>query len=327
MFSKVTIKSQLTGVVMELKQRINRVEIERSYKNITQTAKVVLPRYAQLVDPGEPFYKIRVGDAITIELGYDDTDYNTEFEGYITVVKPTVPMELQCEDEMWIQKQITVNKSWNSITMKELVTYLVPGTDVTLVPDVTFTPLRIDSVSVAKALEKLKDYGVVIYFRNKKLFVGFPYYDTNVKHVNYLLDSIATTTANAKAEGLEFRRAEDYKIKVRAISVLRDNKKLEVEVGDNDGELRTLHFSNITTEAELRAIAEQSIKRLKVDGLSGTFKSIGGYPYCDHGWVCSLFSNSYPERNGYYFIEKVKVDYNSNGYKRTVTPGRRAASL
>ena len=155
MQSKVTIKSKLTGLKLVFKQHLKSAKITRGYKSITQTATVQLPRFNKLLDPGEPNYKIRVGDEITIELGYDGK-FNTEFEGYIVQIKSTVPLELLCEDEMWINKQISVNKAWKSITMKELVTYLVPGTNTELMPDVTFAPFRIENTNVANALDKLK---------------------------------------------------------------------------------------------------------------------------------------------------------------------------
>jgi hypothetical protein len=180
---------------------------------------------------------------------------------------------------------------------------------------------------VANALDKLKEYGVVIYYRNKKLFVGFPYYDANVDTVNFLLDydQDKKVLPNAKAEGLEFRRAEDYKLKIRAVSILRDNSKLEVTVGDDGGDTITHHYSNIGSLSELTQMANEALKRMKVDGMTGNFKTIGGFPFCDHGWTCSIRSVRYPERNGKYFIEQVTTSYDSNGYKRDITPGRRAS--
>ena len=53
-----------------------------------------------------------------------------------------------------------------------------------------------------------------------------------------------------------------------------NNKKIRVEVGDADGEHRTLHTYN-KQEAELKAWAQQEIKRLKRDGLTGSFKTFG----------------------------------------------------
>jgi hypothetical protein len=318
MVSRITIKSKLTGVQMVFNNQINAVEIERTFKNSTQTAVVKLPRYPKLVDPNETDYKIRTGDSVIIQLGYNG-NYYTEYIGYVSLIKPTTPLEIHCEDEMWKYKQVTVNKAWPSISMKELISYLVPGTDVSLVPDITLAPFRIERVSVAKALEKLKEYGLAIYFRHGKLFVGFPYFDTNVGSVNYHFEK------NAIAEGLEFRKADDVKIKLTAISMLRNNTTLKVEVGDSDGESHTSHFYNISSEAELKQLADQELIKYKRDGLTGSFKGFG-VPFCDHGWTCNLMSNSYPERAGTYFIDSVKINYDSNGYRRTITPGRRALS-
>lgn len=317
MVSRITIKSKLSGIQMVFNNQINAVEIDRSFKNVTQTAVIKLPRYSKIVDPKEPNYKIRTGDSVTIQLGYDGS-YYTEFVGYVSLIKPTAPLEIHCEDEMCKYKQITVNKAWSSITMKALITYLVPGTDISLVPDITLSPFRIERASVAKALEKLKEYGLVIYFRNGKLFVGFTYFDTNVGRAVYHFEK------NAIAEGLEFRRADDVKIKLTAISMLSTNKTFKVEVGDSDGESHTSHFYNIKTEPELRKLAEQELLKYKRDGLTGSFKSFG-IPFSDHGWVAKLMSDRYPERAGEYFIDSIKINYDSSGYRRTITPGRRAS--
>src|SRR5689334_10395974 len=85
--------------------QVNRVVIEESWKNITQTATIKLPRFEKLV--GDSNYKIKVGDRVVIQLGYDDV-LLTEFEGYVSSRSFNSPLEFMCEDEMWKQKQRTV---------------------------------------------------------------------------------------------------------------------------------------------------------------------------------------------------------------------------
>ena len=62
---------------------------------------------------------------------------------------------------------------------------------------------------------------------------------------------------------------KDKSLKVKAISILKDNKKLEVEVGDTEGELRTLHFYKVTSEAKLKELAKAKMSTLKYTGFKG----------------------------------------------------------
>src|SRR5690606_13393849 len=110
-----------------------------------------------------------------IQLGYNG-ELQTEFEGYVTAIRPTIPVEVHCEDEAWKLKQTTVNKSWKQTTLKEVVTYILPDADVSEVQDVTLKPFVIKDISAYKALEKLKEvYGLTAYFRNKKPVVGLAF--------------------------------------------------------------------------------------------------------------------------------------------------------
>ena len=49
---------------------------------------------------------------------------------------------------------------------------------------------------------------------------------------------------------LTFIRKEDARLKVTAVSIGKDNKKTEVELGDPGGEKRTLTYYNLNAKAE-----------------------------------------------------------------------------
>lgn len=113
---------------------LNEVEINSSWQNLTDTAKIVLPRKAYITDEqgnrvnwfGQVFYGsdpvtkvppiIQRGDRIKIELGYnyptidkaENIEMNLVFDGYISKINPRMPIELECEDRMWQLKQVKV---------------------------------------------------------------------------------------------------------------------------------------------------------------------------------------------------------------------------
>lgn len=94
-----------------------------------------------------------------------------------------------------------------------------------------------------------------------------------------------------------------------------------MEVGDADGERRTLHTYN-KTESELKAWAEQEIKRLKVDGLTGSFTTFG-YKLVDKLDAVGIKIDG--NKMGVYQVKKNVVKFGTNGYRQEITLGMRVA--
>lgn len=327
----VRMNSDITIGGLRFSNQVHSVNVKQAMKQLTQRATIKLPRYNKLLLLSSDEYKIKVGQKVIIKLGYD-ADLRTEFVGYVTRVKPTSPIEIECEDEMWRLKQSVVTWDWNKVELIQILTFLVPGAALNNIPDITFEKgFRLDNVSKAAALEKLcNDYGLVAYYRwneddqQPELFVGLAYTQPGFKKVKYHFQK------NAIADGLEFKSADEVKMTVRAISLLDNNNKIEVKVGDtstdsgNRAEI-TLHFYHINSEEELKKIAEEKLKSMKYDGYTGSFKSFG-LPSASHGDVASLNDDKYPERNMDVFIDDMEVNYDSNGFKRTLTIGRKATA-
>jgi hypothetical protein len=314
---KVKMNSKVLIGSLVFTNQVNSVVIDQSWKNVTQTATVKLPRYQKLV--GDSNYLIKVGDRVVIQLGYDNI-LQTEFEGYVSSRGFDSPLEFMCEDEMWKQKQRTVTKGWPSITLKALLKYLIPDADITNVQNITLSPFKLDHVNVAKALEKLKDdFGIVAYYRGKQLFCGLAYTEGQLGKARYHFQKNIPLNECK----LEYKESSDVKIKVRAISLLPNNKKIEIELGDTgDGANETtLHFYNLTKD-ELRKQAQIKIDKLKYTGYRGTLKAFG-MPKVTHGMDAELMNEKYPERGGLYHIDGVKTTYDENGFRREIELGPR----
>ncbi|MBJ2189374.1 MAG: hypothetical protein JFT10_00795, partial [Muribaculaceae bacterium] len=94
-------------------------------------------------------------------------------------------------------------------------------------------------------------------------------------HGNEMRQVFATGVNIISDSSLDEQKAEDVKIKLKVVSLQPDNKKkIKVEIGDPDGEKRTLHCYG-KTEAEAKAWGEQELERLKRDGLTGSFQTFG----------------------------------------------------
>lgn len=97
---------QITGAKIIKFDYVSQVEVATSMKTITDTAKLTVPRNLKFHDSNLLDY-IKRGDKITIDLGYEDSDLQTVFKGYITNVSTGRPITIECEDEAWMLKPTT----------------------------------------------------------------------------------------------------------------------------------------------------------------------------------------------------------------------------
>ena len=362
---------------------VNNVKIERSYKNLTQTAKITLPRNIQYTktniqkdnlynNRGNPLADgvnsvFKRGDKVKIELGYfttSDKGLRTVFVGYIARVLPNSPVVLECEDSMWVLKQAIVTypsknqliiKSQGKngkalkrpkvigpkITLGQLLDNIIPGevSDVididyninlgTLQNDVNIGQFIINKASVAKSLEELyHKYGFYSYFdlptsanANPILQVGFGANAvvTNVQTFGFQ-DNIIDYS------NLLYQRADDIKLKVTAISIdSKTNAKIQVDVGDPDGEQRTFHTTNCS-KADLTVFANLKLSQCKYEGYTGHFLTFGE-PYVEFGDAVKLTNKAFPDTFlGTYSVVGVTREFGLGGYRQQIELGVRLGS-
>lgn len=291
---------------------VHSVRVESSWKTLADTCTIEMPNvqgFREIVRPGQE---------VVVQLGYDDLLVE-EFRGYVSAVSPRTPLTIECQDEMWQLKQQTVSHSWRSVKLADVLRYLVPQAVLDSVPEVTLAPFRLDKVTKAEALEVLKEqYGIAVFFRGPELYAGLPYgIDEEPFEWRYHMQQNVASFGS-----LEYRRAEDVKVKLQAISLKSDNTRIEVELGDKDGEQHTLHFYNLS-KPELEKQAKEKMALMKFDGYKGAF-TVFGQPNPQHSGIVELEDGKYPERGGRYFVDEVTTTYGPQGYRREVTLGKRA---
>ena len=327
---------------------VHSIEIESSYENLTDTCKITLPRKLtfegkNLFEGNEPIFKR--GDNIEVQIGYVP-NITTVFVGYIKNVGTNVPTVLECEDEMYLLKQWTINypKKIDLITkskkgkllihpkevpftvkLKELLDYCLSDHDIEfdVIDNIDLGQRRFVNLTPAAMLDVLKsEYGLYSYFKNKvNKTTGEVEIDkkTNkpirILHVGFANDAAITHEASFKMEEvvinsdtLEWSRAEDVRIQCSAISMFPDNTKSDpIIVGDPDGNQITIHKYNMN-ESALRFAAEQWIKENKYTGYRGDVETFGE-PVMNHGDRAKIISSKLPERDGTFLIKKVKRIY------------------
>ena len=312
---KVTIwDPKNPGTVYDVSRAVNHVKVESSWQMLEDKATVKLGDLK-----GQLGSIIKAGFEIKIELGYQGVYEGVEFEGYIKRVKPTVPMELECEDSLYLLRKKNISKAWKQTNLKELVRFIVAGTGIEVsgkLPEVNFEKFRLDNVNGADALNKLKEeYGLVAYFRGKQLFVGLAYSE-NPGAVKYNFHQ------NIPFDGMDltYRTEEEIKIKVVAKSILKDNTQIEVEAGDKDGEQRTIIRYNIKDKKQLKQLAEDELKKFKFEGYEGKLTTFL-VPYATHLMTATIEDPEFPERSGKYILDKVTTTYGTEGARRIIEPG------
>ncbi|TGE23557.1 hypothetical protein [Hymenobacter metallicola] len=305
---------------------VNDIQIESTWQQLTDTCSIRLPRKA-LVLGGQLLPDVlKVGERVEVKYGYDGV-LRTEFVGYIVGVKTGPPAEIQCEDEMYLLKRKPITHSWRSVSLQGLLEYIRSQAGLSFgietLGAANLGKFTINQATGAQALDALrKDYGIRSFFRAGVLIAGDPY-----KAVAQAPRHLLTFSRNVISNDLQYVRAQDVRIKVRAISHIEGKKKgrkrIVKEFGDLlDGELRTLNFVGVA-EADLEARAKAELARLRFDGYRGTLTTFGA-PYVEHGDVVVIQDPDYPEREGAYAVDKVVKSFGVGGSRRVITLGPKA---
>ena len=318
--SEVTIVGDQTWVFTALSS----CGIVEDTGNLTDTCVIELPKKIswQGNDIGtRP--PIKRGDKITVKLGYtppgmspQDSDLKVRFVGYVRRVDAKAPVKIECEDGMFLLKiEPAKQKGFSRISLKALIDFLLDETGIKyhlIDKDIDLGPYRITRPTIAQELNELKrERGLKAYFRGSVLYVGYDY-DYDWKNKESFVH-----TKNIITEELEFRRAEDIRLGVRATSVDRQNRRIKVELGDKDGEQMEVFAYNLKHDA-LKIFAEKALDRYKYTGYQGSIETFGEpmVHKCDVAHIEISDGNQ-----GDYLIKKVEVNFGTSGYRQKVELG------
>ena len=304
--------------------QVNEIEITKSVEELSDTAVIKLPTRFKVRQNGEQKFTedaIKVGDKVTITLGYEGKYSGVEFTGFVKKISPKIPLEIHCEDALWVLRRKNITRSWEKTTMKEILTEVVKDTPVQLddnIPSVNLDKWIIKNANGAQVLESLKKDLLMTAFINDegKLYCGLQQLTNVGQTVVYDLNY------NLVENNLEFKSKEERKIKIKYTYIDKENKRKSIEVGDPDGEQRTYHTSVISDTKKLEEMANAEIEKLKYDGFEGDVTSFL-IPYATRGMKAKLLDNEHPNREGNYFIKKVVTTFGTGGARRKITIGNK----
>lgn len=296
---------------------VTSVELERDTEKLTDVCTITLPK--RLKWDGHTEIPVKRGDAVKVWLGYGDKP-ELAFVGYIRDVGFKTPIVLKCEDEMFMLKQKEcIKKAYKSVDLTTLL-HDQGLADVKVFGEQNLGAFRVTDNTVAALLGRLQDNGVRSFYRyedGKPILYCGVLFNREAK----VSQAFITGINIIDDKNLEQQQAANVRVKVKAVSLMPDNKKIKIEVGDNDGEHRTLHTYN-KNEKELKAWAEQEIKRLKVDGITGSFTTFG-YKLLDKLDNVGLKIDG--KKMGIYQVKKNVIKFGSNGYRQEITLGMKVS--
>lgn len=317
---ELTAKIRIKGSKTWEFEKVGDVEITRDDDTITDTCVLTLPRKVKWEGAG--IIPLKRGDEVTVWLGYDG-NLQLAFRGFITLIGLKTPIKITCEDYMFtLKKKAATKKAYTSATLTQIlqdqdlggIAFKVQG-------EQSIGQYRVTANTVSELLSSLKDNGIRSFVKLESgepvLYCGVLFDKDNgykqvfVSGVNIIDDS-----------QLKNQNKEDVLLKIRAISLAPDNsKKCRVEVGDADGEVRTIHAYN-KDKAELKKWAEQELERLKRDGLVGSFTTFGAEVVDKLDNVAIKIDG---ERKGIYQVKKNVIKFGTGGFRQEITIGGRVS--
>lgn len=321
----VRVRIEINNMVFSAVASVSR---KKSIKNFTETAAIELPKKIRFISNGQPdsMYEpsksakdyIKVGMPVTIYMGYDNVLLK-RFEGYVSEgLEPSIPLMVKCEDEMWQLKRKRVSVSLENTSIKAIVNTIAGEYDNDVL-DANIGDFSMKNTTAVKVLQELKKrFGVYSYFIGKTLIVGKPY--TN-KMVIDLPTKNFRFGHNIISSDLKFRGADDAKLRVKGISIMPDNTKIEVTEGDDDGDERTLHYFDLS-KSDLQMAVKRDLDKFKRDGYEGSITSFG-FPVVEIGQKLTIIDTSYDNRNSTHYADEIEETIKT-GYRLTTTVGKSA---
>ena len=314
----LSLKIEITGSRKWDIDFVNQVEVVRDMECLTDTCSITLPKRVKW--DGESETPIKRGDGVKVWLGYDG-QLELAFVGYVRDVGLKTPVVITCEDEMYRLKLTPAKPmAYRSVDLSTLLADQGLGS-AKVMGEQMLGAYRVTDATVASLLGRLSENGIRSFYMmeggGSVLYSGV-LFERGTQPVQVFRTGLNIISD----QNLTQQKAEAMRIKVKAVSLLPDNTKVKLELGDQDGELRTLHTYN-KQEAELRAWAEQELKRLKVDGLTGSFTTFG-FRLVDKLDNIGIIIDG--QKMGVYQVKKNVIKFGVSGYRQEITLGYRVRS-
>ncbi len=309
-----------------------RIEIKESFDTMTDTATILMPNKflkdnkTITVGANNVF---RRNDPVKIEQGYFP-NLKVDFEGFISKITPDSPLKLECQDRMYLLKQVNIpSKSFDSTTIGELVKFVAPNEKIEFDDEnAHIGAFQIDNNAFVNAVEVFKvirkQFGFKIFYKGDVLQVR-------------ILPSILSQEGDVAELGFQkhvissslgYIKEDDVDLVLKAESILEDNTRIILYGSKENGVVRvTKTVQNAAqtkplkvynfTEAQLKAEIERRIDEFIYEGYEGSLTTFLE-PKLDPEDKVLLVDNKNLERQGKYLIKSVNKTFGIDGARQTI---------
>jgi hypothetical protein len=305
----------------------HQVKITKSIFEYVDRAQIQLPITARIVRDGavitasaETAKQFTEGDKVLIQLGYNGV-LKTEFEGFISRINFTAPLEIEAEGYSYQLRKKTLTGTVKKIKLKDVLKKITEGTDIILddaIPDFTIDKLILTGKNGVRILEELQGTSKMLikfFFTGNKLYGGLQFLKTT-GDVKYRLGWNVI-----KDNSLKLHQAKNQEVTINWIGEHKDGTKTYVGRGKK-GVVKTHTSHIITDKASLQQLADAEHAKLSYDGYEGKITAFGS-PFCIPGNRVVLEDKKYKERSGNYIAQHTEVTYGMNGFRRVIGIGER----
>lgn len=297
---------------------LDSAEVHSSVDLLADTATIKLPA-SNLNKQLDVEKKLKLGDQVLIELGYDDK-LEVEFEGYLQRISTDDGgIILYCEDGLWLTRKPIADKALKASSVKQIAEYVASEIGgITVVCDYNFT---YDKFVISRAtgydvLKKLQEETKAnIYMKGTELHIH-PAYIERFGEVEY------DFARNIEKSDLTYKRADERVFEIEVEGIGSDGKRVSVLVGASGGDRRSIKLYGVSYTSSLKARGEEELKRLSYDGYEGSI-TCWLRPVCKPGYTATIIDVEYPEKEGGYYVVAVTTSIQQAGGIRKVQLGKR----
>ena len=299
---------------------VEKVSIKRSVELLSDTATITLP--------GTVFNKainiegkIKVGDDVEIELGYND-NLKEEFKGYLKAIKTDGgSLTLELEDDIYLFRKSVKDEEMKNASVKNILANIcsqVGGFSVSCDYDFSYDKFVINNATGYDVLKKIQDEASPnIYLKDKVLHVH-PQYAEIFGEARY------DFSRNIERDGtdLKYKSEDERKLLVVVEGTDETGATVSVEKGTTGGDKMTLKLPGVSSKSSLEQKAQSVLEQKVYTGYEGSFQS-WLVPYVDAGYKVAITDPDYEIKNGTYYVISVETTFSKDGGVRKITLGKK----
>ena len=299
---------------------VEKVSIKRSVELLSDTATITLPGtvFNKAINIED---KIKVGDAVEIELGYND-DLKPEFKGYLKAIKTDGgSLTLELEDDIYLFRKSVKDEEMKNASVKSILENIcsqVGGFSVSCDYDFSYDKFVINNATGYDVLKKIQDEASPnIYLKDKVLHV-------HPQYAEIFGEARFDFSRNIERDGtdLKYKSEDERKLLVVVEGTDETGATVSVEKGTTGGDKMTLKLPGVSSKSSLEQKAQSVLDQKVYTGYEGSFQS-WLIPYVDAGYKVSITDPDYEIKDGTYYVISVETTFSKDGGVRKITLGKK----